>query len=167
MKKIQAQPLTDQSWILTEWGNRVGLLSQSAGNYRLITRENVEAFISLEDLSKTKNWAIEFVKTEEAEEAGDQMISHLPIKHKQAFDTEMEPTISYTKQEGSSVRFAAGYWGLRFSHAWTAAFCPKMATLSEYDHVGPFSTKLELNTVLAQKNKELNRKEVQLGGTSP
>lgn len=162
MKKIQAHPLTDQSWILSEWGNRVGLLSHSDDSYRVISRENVEVFGSIEELNSARHWTIEFVQVQEQQEESEQMIAHLPIKHKQSFDIIEQGTITYTKQEGSSVRFAAGYWGLRFSHAWTAAFCPKVNTLSEYDHVGPFSTKLELNTVLAQRNKELSKNNSQV-----
>jgi hypothetical protein len=66
--------------------------------------------------------------------------------------------ISYSKQATSSVRFAAGYWGLKFL-AWQGSFCPKLQTLDEYEHVGPFQTKLEMNTILAKKNNELNKQK--------
>jgi hypothetical protein len=56
------------------------------------------------------------------------------------------------------VRFAAGYWGLKFL-AWQGSFCPKLQTLDEYEHVGPFQTKLEMNTILAKKNNELNKQK--------
>lgn len=156
-KSIQAMPLTDQSWILLEWGNRLGLLSNSGSAVKLITSASSEQFDSVDSMCAVKQWTIKFEKPAEKEEKETQKINHLPIKHSEAHDVELTPLISYAKQQGSSVRFAAGYWALRFSHAWTAAFCPKLTTLQEYDHVGPFSSKLELNTILAQKNRDINK----------
>jgi hypothetical protein len=158
-KRIQATNLSDQSWLLTEWGNRLGLLSNRGDGFKLIVKGKITQYSSLELLCAQEKWTIEWVKPAEPEPEQEVFLSHLPIKHLEAHDVEMGPPITYSKQAGSSVRFAAGYWGLRFSHAWTAAFCPKTATLGEYDHVGPFSTKLELNTVLAQKNKQKTKGE--------
>ena len=158
-KKIQATNLSDQSWLLTEWGNRLGLLSNTGDGFKLIVKGYATLYSSIEQLCEKEKWTIEWVKTAEPEQQEEIFLSHLPIKHSEANDVEMGPPVSYSKQAGSSVRFAAGYWGLRFSHAWTAAFCPKTSTLSEYEHVGPFSTKLELNTILAQKNKQKHKGE--------
>jgi hypothetical protein len=156
-KKIQAQKITDQSWIVSEFGNRIGLLSLTGTSVKLITPQGHKEYTDLDDLLKAHKWYLDYVEHKEKEEQPHQNILHLPVKHQELFNVEHAPLISYCKQANSSVRFAAGYWGLRFSHAWTAAFCPKLVTLSEYDHVGPFSTKLELNTILAQKNRDSNR----------
>ena len=156
-KKIQAQKITDQSWIVSEFGNRIGLLSLTGTSAKLITAQGHEEYPDLDTLLNTHKWHLDYVEQKEKEELPQQNIARLPVKHQELFNVVYEPLISYCKQANSSVRFAAGYWGLRFSHAWTAAFCPKLATLSEYDHVGPFSTKLELNTILAQKNRDSNR----------
>lgn len=137
--------------------SRVGLLTRNDNSFRLISPESQENFSTIDELCSQKKWKISFAEPEVKEVESETMIEHLPIKHSAAHDIVLENVISYAKQKGSAVRFAAGYWGLRFSHAWTAAFCPKLQTLEEYDHVGPFASKLELNTVLAQKNRDYNK----------
>lgn len=119
---------------------------------------NSQEYPNLEDLQKQQAWTITFVsKPQEAEKTVCE-IDHLPIKHSDPQNIQREHVISYTKQSTSSVRFAAGYWGLKFN-AWQGSFCPKLQTLDEYEHVGPFQTKLEMNTILAKKNNELNKQK--------
>ena len=52
------------------------------------------------------------------------------------------------------MRIAAGYWGLKFANGWTPVFCPKVETTTTYESIGPFTTKVEMNTIIAQKNKQ-------------
>jgi hypothetical protein len=158
LRKIQAQPLTDQSWILTDPQGRLGILSYSNDVYKLLASGNSQEFANLDQLQTSQGWSVTFVvKSAEAEKTVCE-IDHLPIKHPDPQNIQREPVISYSKQATSSVRFAAGYWGLKFL-AWQGSFCPKLQTLDEYEHVGPFQTKLEMNTILAKKNNELNKQK--------
>ena len=158
LRKIQAHPITDQSWILTDAQGRLGILSQSDGSYKLLAAGNNQEFLSLAALEKDLQWSVCFVKKVQQEEKPTSQIDHLPIKHTDPQNIQREPVISYTKQASSNVRFAAGYWGLKFN-SWQGSFCPKLDTIHEYLHVGPFSTKLEMNTILAKKNNELNKQK--------
>lgn len=153
-RKINAQCITDQSWILDDPQGRLGLLSLSQDTYKLLAAGNSQEFSSLDLLEQQLNWSITFVSRPQPAESLNSQIDHLPIKHTDFHNVQKLPVISYTKQANSNVRFAAGFWGLKFN-AWQGSFCPKLATLSEYEHVGPFSTKLEMNTILAKKNNEL------------
>ena len=150
MKKIQARAINDRSWIVTEWGNRVGVLSCSQDRWTFLEKGSIQRFDSLASLQSHLDWQLEFEQTEDREEPVDR-IQHLPTRHPNPQNIQLEPYISYTRTTNSSLRFAAGYWGIRFAHGWVPGFCPKLETITSYEHLGPFSTKLEMNTVIRQK----------------
>jgi hypothetical protein len=151
---IQANPVTPVSWILTDEENtRIGLMTASDDVFRVIMPTGKQEFSSIKDLEKACGWKITFIsKTDDAEPTNQ--LNGLPVKHSAVFNTEEKPFVSYTRISTSQVRFAAGYWGIRFAHIWSGSLCPKVQTLAENQHIGPFSTKLELNTFLAQKNSK-------------
>jgi hypothetical protein len=153
-KRIQATQLTEGSWMASEWGQRVAVISCTADGYSVLSSNGNQLFSNLDQLEKTLGWTVTFEQPK-TRDVHAVTIGHLPVKHSTALEIQTEPVASYVKQEGSQVRYAAGYWGLKFTHAWTASFCPKLSTLGEYEHVGPFGTKLEMNTILAQRNREL------------
>jgi hypothetical protein len=153
MKKISAKPISAQSWMLTEWGNRVGVLSAQDGSYTLLSSQKTETFSSQEALEKSLGWHITFEQLEAKEEPLDK-IGVWPIKHTNPQNVQDSPFVTYSKTAHSKSRFAAGYWGIHYSHGWSPSFCPKMETVENAPTVGPFSSKLELNTVLNKKQKE-------------
>ena len=153
MKKITAKPINHQSWILSEWGNRVGVITNSSNIWTLLEATVIKQYQSLDSLQKEKNWLIVFEQKELKEEPIEE-INNIPVKHSSPKNIQLEPVASYTKKESSSVRFAAGYWGIRFANGWTPVFCPKIETVNSNETVGPFTSKVEMNTIIAQKNKQ-------------
>lgn len=157
-RKMLATPIHDQAWILTENGNRLGLLTKSEHEYHVLLKGVRQIVGSLDQVQQELNAKIRFEQmVQKSESTTSQQIEHLPIKHDQFHNVQMHPVISYTKHAQSDVRFAAGYWALLFSTGWSGSLSPKLSTLSEYHHVGPFASKLEMNTILAQKNQEFHK----------
>lgn len=156
-KKIQAQPIQDQTWILCEQGQRLGMLSLQDAEYRLLIKGGQHTFVSVQDLEQHLHARLHFEQKQVVTDKQAQFVDHLPIKHDEAHNVVKTPFISYTKLPQSDVRFAAGYWAIQFSTGWSGSWCPKVSTLEENTHVGPFSTKLEMNTILAQKNKDRDK----------
>jgi len=159
-KKLQATSVQDQTWIVSDLGQRLGLLSKQGDSTFVFlgkgTMTHVNTIPELETLLKGQiHW--EKTKTE-PDTVKQTHVHNLPIKHDQAVDVQMVPMITYKKTETSETRFAAGYWILKFSTGWSGSLSPKLATLQEYEHQGVFSSKLEMNTMLAQKNAEFKRK---------
>jgi hypothetical protein len=162
IKKITAKPVNYSSWMLLEWGNRIGILSQSSQDksWTCLDGSGTTKANSLEELQEVKNWKIEFEQQDSSssqDEPAVDKVGNMPVKHNNPQSIEMEPIISYTKTTKSQVRFAAGYWGLKFDHGWTAAFCPKLDTLISNEFVGPFTTKIEMTTVVRQKNNKAKK----------
>jgi len=71
MKKISAKPISAQSWMLTEWGNRVGVLSSNKGSFTLLSSQKTQQFSSVELLEQTLGWKILFEQVEAREETLD------------------------------------------------------------------------------------------------
>lgn len=154
MKQIQAKGITLTSWILSESGSRVAVLSHTAQGYKLLDDSGTSQYQDLGELEASKNWTIQWTSVE-ITEAAVSTVGNMPIKHVNPQNIELAPLASYTKTANSSIRFAAGYWALLFANGYTPAFCPKLATLAEYKHIGPFSTKLEMQTMVSQHNEKL------------
>lgn len=107
----------------------------------------------MEQLCKELGWNLKFQANAEVEEKPQDKIGKLPVKHVNPQNVEASPRVTYTKTLTSKSRHAAGYWAISFVNGWSGSFCPKNATLDEYQHLGPFTTKLEMNTILNKQNK--------------
>ena len=60
---------------------------------------------------------------------------------------------TYTKSATSKVRYAAGYYGVRFPSDWRWFYGGKLETLNTCDFIGPFKTKSEMQTETLLANK--------------
>lgn len=157
MRKIQAQPITHESWILQEWGNRLGVLTCDAAQWHLISREHKLLNQSLEQIQTHLNAELEFVQpdvSDSAEDADVAEIEGLPVKHPNPCNVQLSPRISYTKTTKSVIRHAAGYWIIQFDTGHSGVLCPKCSTLDAYAHEGPFAHRLEMITILNKLRKE-------------
>lgn len=160
MTKYLLKPLTENSWILTSDGSRLGLVSQTLDGLVVVGNIEPKKYADLSALKKrfNNNLTIESIVEVEADEpAGN--INGFPVKHTYVFNTVNDPVPSYTRTESSTTRYAAGYYGLRFPNGWTQSFCPKLATLSQYEYIGPFTTKLEMQHQITTKNRSLPNDE--------
>jgi hypothetical protein len=59
----------------------------------------------------------------------------------------------FTKSEGSTSLYCAGYYIIKFDKNWAKSFCPKKITLERYPFRGPFKTEFEMKQVLASVSK--------------
>lgn len=156
MTKYLMRPLTSASWILSKDGDRIGLVSDLKDKIVIVGKIDKKEYKDLDDLKKTLgNLHIDIV-TKIKSVAMSNEIDGYPVKHLAYFNVEKNPVPNYTKLEHSNLRYAAGYYALKFSYAWTPSFCPKLETLSEYDYIGPLTTKLEMQHQISTKNKEIS-----------
>jgi hypothetical protein len=161
VKKLQATSVQDQTWIVSELGQRLGVLSQQPdASYLFLGKGAHIQAAHIQDLELKLGGRIVWEITKVSAEPEKQThVNNLPIKHDVAVDIHTTPYVSYKKTLTSDTRFAAGYWILKFSTGWSGSLSPKCDTLTEYVHQGPFSSKLEMNTILAQRNQEFKREQ--------
>lgn len=157
MTKITMKPLTESSWLLMENGERVGLVSKKDAGYRVMGGKFPGSYDDLSSMERRAGGRITLERMPDPEPEKEQgLIDGYPVKHGEWHNTMIEPVPSYTRTQKSTNRYGAGYYALRFSHGWTAAFCPKLSTLTEYEYIGPFRTKLEMQHQISAKNKSIN-----------
>lgn len=60
----------------------------------------------------------------------------------------------YTKSETSEVKYAAGYYCVKYPFNWVQCFCPKYSTLKQYEFSGPFKTETENKAMLSKLRKD-------------
>ena len=154
--KYSLKPLGDNSWLLFADGDRLGLVNDHDGKITVIGKIPQKSFANIAELELHLGSKIaieEHTIVTREQISGD--ISGFPIKHKAYANVSLDPFPSYTKTEKTKERYAAGYWALKFQQGWTQAFCPRLATLAEYNNIGPYTTKLEMLHQISQKNKEI------------
>lgn len=153
MIDYKLKPITETSYILHTGGNRIAMIVSDGKGFKVIGTLDKKSFDSIEDMVDFfgGNLTIEQPEEDREPEAGD--VDGYPIKHATAHDITNGAYPSYSKVEGSSNRFAAGYYGVMFAHGWVYSYCPKTTTLEENKWIGPFRTKLEMqNAITQQKN---------------
>lgn len=156
MSKYVLKPLTELTWILMSDGNRLGLVSQTSNGINIIGNIEPKQYKDIAELQKKFDNKLLIEKPIEVEHEPETVeVNGFPIKHKEFYNVLTETVSSYTRTETSSTRYAAGYYGLRFPNGWTSSFCPKLTTLSEYEYIGPFTTRLEMQHQISSKNKEI------------
>jgi hypothetical protein len=157
MTKFSLKPLTETSWILISNGSRVGLVSQLDEKLKVIGPISPGIHDDMQSLATSLGGKITIEQPIElAPEKEQGSVGGYPIKHTEWFNILEDPVPSYTRTSKSENRYAAGYYGLRFPNGWTQSFCPKLVTLTEYEYIGPFTTKLEMQHQISSRNKTIN-----------
>ena len=153
MSKYSLKPLTNTSWILSTNGERVALVSQlPTGHIKLIGKLN-EEYKTFDQLEKNLGKITIESAYEVSSEPEQGKIGNLPVKHSTWYNTMPDPVPNYTRTDTSTTRYAAGYFGLKFQAGWSSSFCPKLSTLTEYEYIGPFTTKIEMQQQISSKQK--------------
>ena len=155
MTKYQMKPLTENSWILSSDGNKIGIVSQALNEIRIIGSLSKKTFKNLEEFKKHLGGQIlieEPADIDTESETGE--INGYPIKHTVWYNIMTEPVSSYTRTKNSEIRYAAGYYAIKFANGLTQSFCPKLSTLVEHEYLGPYNNKLEMSNSISQKNQE-------------
>lgn len=79
-----------------------------------------------------------------------------PVDFEEVFNIEVNDGVaSFTKNEKSSIRYAAGYFGIMFSDQYVPAHCPKLSTLEKYNTIGPFKEVITLRSELLNANRSI------------
>lgn len=156
MNKFTMKPLNNTTWILSVDGERHALVSQQPdGKISLFGKINGLYKNMTEFTSKFPKLSIEEPYEPLTEKEQGQCEGY-PIKHSTWYNVAKEPLPNYSRTENSAIKYAAGYYALKFPNGWSASFCPKLSTLAEYEYTGPFTTKIEMQSVISSKNKTLN-----------
>ena len=157
--------IKDKFWILEDAGVKLGTIRKgdSDANFEVIMRNKGVDYLDLDALTTKYGKTIltpKLVKKIESVEYGKALdeVEGYPCKHK-ACNSGMQTVQGkqipvYTKSDTSKTFYAAGYYGLHFSGVWRNTYCVKLETLDNYEFVGPFKTKSELEAEVLKASKQ-------------
>lgn len=144
--------IKNKFWILEDSGLKIGTIRKTQNSeYEVIIKESGIEQLDFDSL-KTKygNKILESKQINKIESVdyGKDLddVEGFPSKHK-AFNKRLDEKELpiYTKTETSNTVYAAGYYGLSFPGAgWKNAYCVKRETLDNYEYIGPFKSKTQL-----------------------
>ena len=158
---VKLKPITETSWLVigdTD-DTRIGLLTESRNQYILMSKGQKTQFLSRKEVNGFFQENIFGNMMESPKEMGvgkKYFINGFPVE----FDSPHEVIIKgnslplYSKKPTSDVFYSAGYYCLNFTKNWMPGFCPKLSTLILYEYAGPFSTEIEMRSVLSKLRKE-------------
>jgi hypothetical protein len=157
MTKYTLKMLSPDGGILTLNGERIGLISNKESEFRVIGGEFNGLYKSVHEFERKigKKLYIEHpVISIQEPEAGT--VEGFPVKHSPHHNVSIEPIPNYTRTISSDIKYAAGYYGIKFATGWTPSFCPKVTTLFDSEYIGPFKTKIEMRHQISAKSKISN-----------
>ena len=159
---MQATPFSEKSFILaTDFGERLGIIIKDPQeeNLTLVTKDSQDDFGSVKELEEILSDEIHFIEPENTTTDEDLWLEGFPIKHKKTYNVEHETLedaeiIKYTSTPNSKVQWVAGWWAVKINDTYVGFFCPKLATVTENNHVGPFKDKAETAAAIIVYNKK-------------
>jgi hypothetical protein len=154
----------DRFWIVEDAGIKLGLIRKTQSSDFEVIMQDALAIETLPFDALTSKYGSKIleskqVKKIESVEYGKDLddVDGVPIKHhghnKQWIQISDKSVPVYTKTENSKVMYAAGYYGLKFPGAgWKNVYCVKAETLNNYEFIGPFNSKTQLEAEIHRNN---------------
>lgn len=151
----------DKFWIIEENGQKVGTLQKKEVNgWIFLGKEKKEKFETQEELVKKFGDIFtaqpNVTTSTESEEPAQHEVHGYPVNQKPfnpVFDVQKQIPI-YGKTPKSKSLFGAGYYIIQFPKGWRKAYCPKLITLQRYPYKGPMKSKIEMQQLLNEANKD-------------
>lgn len=161
--KTMLQQISDVAWLVHQGKNKLGILNKDVqdhyfyitgkellqfdndnqvqehfGNVKLF-EEQIGTSAKIQDTYYIGGYAVDYPDPFAIEEGHPDYNPDLPL---------------YSKIEGNTVYYSAGYYCINFEKGWKQANSPKLATLEKYGYEGPFKTELEMRQRLRYLNKQ-------------
>lgn len=151
----------DKFWIVEKNGQKLGTLQKQDTNgwiflgktfkETLHTKEDV-----IEKFGDIFTIASKSTETTIESEPVEYNVHGYPVNQKPynpVFDVQKQIPI-YGKTPKSRSLFGAGYYIIQFPKGWRKAYCPKLITLQRYPFKGPMKSKIEMQQLLNEANKD-------------
>lgn len=145
--------IKDKFWILEENAKRVGMMNFKDDNYVINLKKKELVAHGKADLEKL---GIEFI-LRDFTQGGNLEVMGFPTDQEELFNVQtLKGYPCFTKKAQSKSIHAAGWYGLKFKNGWVTVLCPRLSTLENNTHVGPYKTKMDLKVVLQQQKDGAN-----------
>ena len=156
---LKAKSIIDNRfWVLeNDAGERIGTIAQKNNKVSYRVGDINEDFPDFAEMAKQKNVSITRKTTARKKPVViDKDVYGYPtnhVPHNVIWNVQLKLPL-YTKTAKSSSYHCAGYYIIKFEHAWVKSFSPKLITLQRYEYKGPFKSKLEMMEQLRLNNND-------------
>lgn len=152
--------IKNKFWIVEENGSKIGTLQKQDDNGWIFLSKKDQRQVYHTQESLFDRFGVDIfendIETKEGvEEKTVDTIYDFPVNthpYNAVFDVQKKIPI-YTKARKSKSQFCAGYYIIKFPKGWRKAYCPKVITLERYEYKGPMKSKIEMQQVLNEANK--------------
>ena len=122
---IKATTLTKKSWLLSKRIGKLGLLRKIEDGYAIMGGPFPGEYIDLKTLESKFGEKFKFVEAKKIrEEKEETVIEGYPAKHSPVFLIESDENLhTYSKKEGSTDIYVAGYFCIQFKGKWQSSPC--------------------------------------------
>ena len=148
-KYLEAKEVVkDSFWIVERGGTKIGTLRQTTDSY-ILYENNSRTETVLDNLERFK-----FIKSKEKKTINLSIFGY-PTNVDTVHNESLQDDVAvYTKTATSKQYFVAGYWGILFPMGWRPSFCPRLKTLQDYTHLGPFISESDMYLAIKRKGQE-------------
>ena len=162
MTEIYAKPIVDgKFWIVEKDGSKIATLHKKENNKFILSSTNGEVmFNKKQDLTKQFGEGFFLTSTKVKVTTSADEDTHechgyptLCEPYNSMYDVRRKLPL-FTKSTQSKSLYCAGYYVIKFNKGWVKSFCPKAITIERYPYKGPFKSKLEMKTVLANAKSD-------------
>ena len=154
MTVFAKQVLKDKFWIVEDAGQKVATIQMTDDGVVYVDNKERKKYPTIKVLSKVHNIVFDRPEKRPKTKIVEHEIDGYPVSVKPwnvLYDVKHKFHI-YTKTNKSKSYFCAGYYIIKFNHAWVKAYCPKFITLNRYDFQGPYKSKFEMQEQLRIAN---------------
>lgn len=155
MTVFAKQVLKDKFWIVEDAGQKVATIQMvDDGTVVYVSSTERRKYASIKLLSRDYNIIFDKEQKKIKPSVTEHTVHGYPVSVKPfniLYDVKHKFPI-YTKTNKSKSYFCAGFYIIKFNHAWVKAYCPKFITLNRYEYQGPYKTKVEMQEQLRLAN---------------
>jgi hypothetical protein len=162
-KKTMLQQISDVAWLVHQGNQKIGILNKDVQEH--YTYISGKELVSFSDDNEVRNHFGNLSLFEEkidtpslkhdAYYIGGYEVDYAePYVLEETHPDYRKDLPLYTKIEGGTIYYAAGYYCINFDKGWKHANGPKLSTIEKYGYRGPFKTLLEAKHCAKELNKQ-------------
>lgn len=152
---IKAVPMTEKSWLLYKKTERCGIMRLNSEKQFVIMGGEYSGTYSSKKALNEKLTKVVFEKQKINKDQEKSVVGDFPVKHDTVFELgEVDGLHPYTKIEGSTDIYVAGYFSIKNKEKWQTVFSPRLKTLEEIDFCGPHKSKIDADHETKMENNK-------------
>lgn len=148
--------MPNEFWVIEDEGNKVGTIHNGDNVFTVTFKGGLQRYNDLQDLESALAISLNIPKSVKVPSKIMDQVHGFPTAWNRVYNKALTDKFPvFTKTEKSSSFHVAGHWAVKFPTGWTQCFCPKLNTVKDYVHIGPYKSSTELMSAMRRTRVEL------------